>query len=160
MEWTEAGAIGERRTRGQFHLRHRVQVRFRDCDPMGHANNAAYFTYIEQARFAYWREVINVPHDATRSFIIAHAECDYRSPALPGEWLDVWIRTASIGRSSFALEYEILSADDGRAIAVARTVQVMFDYANTRSIAVPDDLVAKLEAFEGARLRGARHAPA
>ncbi len=152
MAWTEAAAVGERETRGEFRLRHRVQVRFRDCDPMGHANNAVYFTYVEQARFAYWREVINVPHDATRSFIIARAECDYKSPALPGEWLEVWIRTSSIGRSSFALEYEIL-AGDGRKVAAARTVQVMFDYAAGRSIPVPDDLVTKLEAFEGRTLR-------
>ena len=36
---------------------HRLEVRFRDCDPMGHANNAVYLTYLEQARFAHWREV-------------------------------------------------------------------------------------------------------
>ncbi len=152
-EWTEAAAVGERKTRGEFRLCHRVQVRFRDCDPMGHANNAVYFTYVEQARFAYWREVIHVPHDATRSFIIARAECDYKSPARPGEWLDVWIRTVSIGRSSFVLQYEILSADNGRMVAVARTVQVMFDYEAGRSIPVPDDVVRKLEAFEGKKLR-------
>jgi acyl-CoA thioester hydrolase len=34
---------------------HRVEVRFRDCDPMGHVNNAVYLTYLEQARFAHWR---------------------------------------------------------------------------------------------------------
>ena len=139
--------------RAGFRFSHRLQVRFRDCDPMRHANNAVYFTYVEQARFAYWREVIHVPHDATRSFIIARSECDYKSPALPGEWLDVWIRTSSIGRSSFVLDYEILSADDGRMVAAARTVQVMFDYAAGRSIPVPDDLAAKLEAFEGRSLR-------
>ena len=32
-------------------------VRFRDCDPMGHANNAVYLTYLEQARFAHWRDI-------------------------------------------------------------------------------------------------------
>ena len=34
---------------------HRLEVRFRDCDPMGHVNNAVYLTYLEQARFAHWR---------------------------------------------------------------------------------------------------------
>jgi outer membrane lipoprotein-sorting protein/thioesterase superfamily protein len=29
---------------------HRIEVRFRDCDPMGHVNNAVYLTYLEQAR--------------------------------------------------------------------------------------------------------------
>ena len=44
-------AEGERQARGDFRLRHTLQVRFRDCDPMRHANNAVYFTYLEQARF-------------------------------------------------------------------------------------------------------------
>ena len=28
---------------------HQLEVRFRDCDPMGHTNNAVYLTYLEQA---------------------------------------------------------------------------------------------------------------
>jgi acyl-CoA thioester hydrolase len=36
---------------------HRLEVRFRDCDPLGHVNNAVYLTYLEQARFAHWRAV-------------------------------------------------------------------------------------------------------
>ena len=34
---------------------HRLEVRFRDCDAMGHVNNAVYLTYLEQSRFAHWR---------------------------------------------------------------------------------------------------------
>lgn len=36
---------------------HRLDVRFRDCDPMGHVNNAVYLTYLEQARLALWRSL-------------------------------------------------------------------------------------------------------
>ncbi|MEO6212595.1 MAG: thioesterase family protein, partial [Vicinamibacterales bacterium] len=36
---------------------HRLEVRFRDCDPMGHVNHAVYLTYLEQARFAHWRSL-------------------------------------------------------------------------------------------------------
>src|SRR5687768_6086707 len=31
--------------------KHRLEVRFRDCDAMGHVNHAVYFTYYEQCRF-------------------------------------------------------------------------------------------------------------
>ncbi len=144
---------GGRPPREGFRFGRRVQVRFRDCDPMRHVNNAVYFTYLEQARFGYWRQVIGVPHFDERSFILARAECDYRSPALPGEWLDVWIRTASIGRSSFVFEYDIVSAEAGRLVATARSVQVMFDYTGNRPVAVPDDVVDALERFEGKSLR-------
>ena len=36
---------------------HRLEVRFRDCDPLGHTNNAVYLTYLEQTRLQYWREL-------------------------------------------------------------------------------------------------------
>jgi len=34
---------------------HHLEVRFRDCDSMGHVNNAVYLTYLEQTRFHHWR---------------------------------------------------------------------------------------------------------
>ena len=36
---------------------HRLEVRFRDCDPMGHVNNAVYLTYLEQTRLMHWRSL-------------------------------------------------------------------------------------------------------
>ncbi len=150
----QAGSASETlKLRNGFVYCHPLQVRFRDCDPMGHVNNAVYFTYLEQARFAYWREVVRIPHDAKRSFIIARGECDYESAAVAGEWLDVWIRTASIGRSSFVLEYDIVTSRDHRLVARARTVQVMYDYTSARPLPVPDDLAVTLERYEGRGLR-------
>lgn len=149
----EAEETAARRPRPGFRFCHRLQVRFRDCDAMRHVNNAVYFTYCEQARFAYWRHVARVDEASARSFIIARCACDYDSPALPGEWLDIWVRVESIGRTSFPMGYEIASAADGRLIATAQTVQVMFDYGVGRPFAVPEELVALIEAFEGRSLR-------
>jgi acyl-CoA thioester hydrolase len=113
-------------------------VRFRDCDAMGHVNNAVYFTYPEQARFKHWRVV----HRRGGPFpdpgiILAHVECDYRSPAKLGEALEVRLAVSSIGRTSFQYEYEIVSAEDGRVIARAKSVQVAYDYAKGTPVEVP-----------------------
>ena len=35
--------------------RHRLSVRFRDSDAMGHVNHAVYFTYLEQCRLTFSR---------------------------------------------------------------------------------------------------------
>src|SRR3954470_17703950 len=87
--------------------RHRLCVRFRDCDAMGHVNHAVYFTYFEQGRLTFWREVTGAPSPHTR-VIIARAECDYRAPAHFGDALEVRIGIGEIGRSSFTLTYEIV----------------------------------------------------
>src|SRR5438132_14375735 len=81
-----------------FRFHHRLQVRFRDCDLFGHVNNAVYFTYMEEARWAYWRELSGDSHSRL-PLILARAECDFIRPVQPGERLDIWMGTTRIGRS-------------------------------------------------------------
>ena len=128
-----------------------IEVQFRDCDPLGHVNNAVYITYFEIARFAYCRDALGfTPADATgsSSFIIARVECNFRSQAHLGAHLDVRIRIGEIGRSSFTFEYEIVHQADGRVVADGKSVQVSFDYTQQRSIPVPDEFRTRVEAFE------------
>jgi acyl-CoA thioester hydrolase len=126
-----------------FH--HEIEVRFRDCDPMGHVNNAVYFTYLEAARFAWWRHLLGANALKDHGFIVARAACDYRAPALPGDRLLVELRVAKVGRSSFTIAYELLNARTRALVAEAETVQVVLDYASGRPMLIPDDLRAKLE---------------
>ncbi len=129
-----------------------LEVRFRDCDSMGHVNNAVYFTYFEQARFAYWRHVLQGRGGQTPRFILARAECDFKTPAAFGDLLDIRARVSSIGRTSFSAEYEILHARQRNLMASARSVQVMFDYAAGQPVPIPDDIRARIEDFEGRSL--------
>ena len=126
---------------------HRLDVRFRDCDPMGHANNAVYLTYLEQARFAHWREVWGVNFEqlppGTPGVILARAEIDYRIPARYGDLLEIRIGLERIGRTSFTYVYEIVD-QAGRRVADARSVQVMYDYASGVAVPISDALKAKL----------------
>jgi acyl-CoA thioester hydrolase len=120
-----------------FAFRHRLPVRFRDCDAMGHVNHAVYLTYFEQARLTFWRERTGTASPHTR-VIIARAECDYRAPAHFGDELEVRVAIGAIGRSSFTLIYEIAHAVSGQLIANGKTVMVSYDYDNRASIPLPD----------------------
>jgi acyl-CoA thioester hydrolase len=124
--------------------RHRLTVRFRDCDSMGHVNHAVYFTYLEQCRLTFWRELTGSPSPHSR-VIIARAECDYRSPAVFGDELEVALSVKAIGRSSFTLAYTIADAHAGRIVAEGRTVMVCYDYQASRPIPLPDATRALLE---------------
>ena len=88
---------------------HRDTVRFRDCDAMGHVNNAVYSTYLEEARIG----VLGGLND----FILARVEIDFRSE-LRGEDVEVRTRCSRVGTKSFDLEHEI--AADGRVVAEGR----------------------------------------
>ena len=92
--------------------------------------------------------------------ILARVEIDYRSPASFGETLDVGLRCASIGRSSFAVHAAIAERASGRLVAEARKVLVHYDYAAGRSTPLPEELRRRLlvqdpEASEGTPRAGA-----
>jgi acyl-CoA thioester hydrolase len=126
---------------------HRLDVRFRDCDAMGHVNNAVYLTYLEQARFAHWRALwgFDFEHlpDGTPGVILARAEIDYRLPAKYGDVLEVRIGLERIGRTSFTYSYEILD-QRGALVGTARTVQVMYDYSTSAPVPVSAEIRQKL----------------
>jgi acyl-CoA thioester hydrolase len=131
-----------------FRFTKRVEVRFRDCDPMGHVNNAVYLTYLEVARFAYWQHVFRGSGDAEAGFILARVECDFRAPAEAGDVLEVRLAVDRIGRSSFDFRGEIVRPGDGTLIHESRTVMVMYDYARSAAVPVPDEVRRRLEEFE------------
>ena len=113
---------------------------------MGHVNHAVYFTYFEQCRLTFWRELTGTPSPHTR-VIIARAECDYRAPAHFGDELEVRVDIGDIGRSSFTLVYEIVQAVSGQRVAAGKTVMVSYDYAAGASVPLPPATRQLLEGF-------------
>jgi len=143
---------------GDFAHRRDVEVRFADTDAMGHVNNAAYLTYCEIARAAYYEGVTGhlMPlgvHGVAEGMILAELRMTYRAPSYYGETLTVETRVVRVGRSSFSMEHRITAPDSrhGRArlVAVGDSVLVSYDYAAERPIPVPPELRAAIEACEG-----------
>ena len=125
-----------------------VEVRWRDLDAMNHVNNAVYFTYLEQARVHYLRELGLIPEMPSGvGFILAEARCQYTSPLTLGERVTVRIRVSDLGRSSFVFTYR-MEGQDGRLVAEARSTQVCYDYGNERSIPLSDAWRQAILAFE------------
>ena len=81
---------------------HRDRVRFRDCDAMGHVNNAVYSTYLEEARIGVLGDLFD--------FILARVEIDFRSELRMGEDVEVRTRCPRIGTKSFDLEHAVATS--------------------------------------------------
>jgi acyl-CoA thioester hydrolase len=112
----------------------RERVRFRDCDAMGHVNNAVYSTYLEEARIGVLGDLI--------SFILARVEIDFRAELRMGEEVEVRTRCSRIGTKSFDLEHVVAAGD--RVVAEAKSVLVSYDYERGESVPVPEELRAQL----------------
>jgi acyl-CoA thioester hydrolase len=116
------------------HVRHE-RVRFRDCDSMGHVNNAVYSTYLEEARI----DVVG----SLEAFILARVEIDFRAELHAGEEIETRTRVARIGTKSFDLEHEIRAGE--RLVAEARSVLVAYDYDVGASVPLSTELRERLE---------------
>jgi acyl-CoA thioester hydrolase len=114
----------------------RERVRFRDCDALGHVNNAVYSTFLEEARI----DVLGGLGDV----ILARVEIDFRSELRAGERIEVGTRCSRIGTKSLELEHEIRS--DGRIAAQAKSVLVGYDYERGESVPLPEELKRRLTA--------------
>ncbi len=141
---------------GTYRFRFPVEVRFRDLDALGHVNNAVFLTYLESARLAYWLEITGRSGLSALDMMLARAEVDFRSPVTLGERLTVRVRCASMRRSSFVLEFEIVESVSGRLVAEARKVLVYFDHEARESAPLPGWIRERLVAQDPeARQEGA-----
>ena len=112
---------------------HRERVRFRDCDSLGHVNNAVYLTYLEEARVDLRNEF---GFDWTQ-MILARCEIDFRDQVSVGEVVEVTVWPTRVGNKSFDLAYELKVGN--RLVAEAKTVLVAFDYERGESVPLRDD---------------------
>jgi len=123
---------------------HEERVRFRDLDPMGHVNNAVFLTYLEQARVAFFSEMGAATGLEDMNMIVARVEIDFKAPVRLGQEVEVSVRASRFGTKSFDLDYELRV--EGELVAVAKSIQVAYDYKRREPVPVPAEWREKLSA--------------
>jgi acyl-CoA thioester hydrolase len=132
-----------------------VPVRFSDMDSLGHANNAVYLSYFEEARVHYFRELFDLrTNDSTKlGFIVLEIRCTYKTPAYHGETLKVFSKISWMKNKSMEMQYLAVGANDGRLVAEGSSILVGYDYSKRESIEIPESVRAKISHFENIPLR-------
>jgi len=123
----------------------RVQVRWADLDVNRHVNNAAYFTFMEQARIDWLKRADLQMTAQGEGPVVVQTSCNYRKPIPWVDALDVRVYAGPAGRTSFPTFYDIVSAEDaGLKYADGQAVMVWTDRISGQSRPVPDVLRALL----------------
>ncbi len=113
-----------------------IEVRFSDLDAYGHVNNAVFFTYLETARIKLFQERFGDFLDGQLTFLVTHAECDYRLPIVLNDSLQVTVSVDQVKRSSFGFSY-LIHDGNKKTFAEAKTVMVCFDPKKGKPVAIP-----------------------
>lgn len=124
------------------------KVRYSDTDAQGIVFNGNYATYFDDTltdlfdEIGYqWGEV---------EVVLGRMEIDYRSPARLGDTLVTGARVERIGNTSMTIRLLTWEEVSGRPVAEAKQIQVVVSGEDFRPVPVPADLVAAIEAVQGA----------
>lgn len=115
-----------------------IPLQWGEMDAFGHANNVAYFRWLESARMHYLRR-IGVTHPDEQEgigLLLAETRCRFLKPLTFPDDLVVRCGVGRVGNTSFVMHYRIESGRDGIA-AEADSVQVMFDYRSHTKTPIP-----------------------
>src|SRR5690554_7673512 len=83
----------------------KIQVRFADCDMMGHVNNAVYLSYFEQARLFYFEQLVGKEWDYQKQgTLLVKNEVVYLKPVFLHDSPEISIHLIEIGEKSFRSE--------------------------------------------------------
>ncbi|NDJ35891.1 MAG: acyl-CoA thioesterase [Chloroflexi bacterium] len=128
-----------------------IAVRFADMDPLNHVNNAKYFTYMETARIAYMRDVVELADEMKDlPLLLARATCDFKLPLTLEDTALVHVRVSRLGNTSIDMDYAITRQADGAVSALVQSVMVVFDHNAGAPAPIPQHWRDALLAYEPA----------
>ncbi len=128
--------------------KHKIKVRFRDLDAMGHVSNNVFLVYLEEARVGF-REFITKEKGKGLDFcsVVASHHIEYLSPIFLGEELIVEVFVSHLTKKSYRFNYKILNPDTGQLKAIAYTLMVGYDYKNKKVNPLSESFVDRVEQY-------------
>ena len=130
-------------------FRHRLRVRYGECDPQGVVFNANYLAYFDHVLTEFWREAIGdymaMIDEEGADMVVAESRIRFRSPAAFDDELDFELRVARLGTT--ALNTHIDARVDDRLVVEGEMRHVFIEPATKQKRAMPDSIRAGLEPY-------------
>ena len=136
----------------QFKHKIKIKVRFADLDAMRQVNNAAYLTYLEEARIDYFNTLFNRNKERLDfEAVVARIEIDYVHPIVLGDEIEVYTRISQLGHKSVNVEHIIAIKKDSGLIKAATSITklVYYDYKYRTTKQIPEEAKKIISEFEG-----------
>lgn len=122
----------------------KIQVRFSDCDMMGHVNNAIYLSYFEMTRIHYFHHLLGKTWDWNKHGVLLRKnEVEYLKPVFLHENVEITLFTEHIGTKSFTMAYELHV--NGELRTTGKSVLVCYDSTIHQAIEIPAQQKTALE---------------
>jgi acyl-CoA thioester hydrolase len=142
----ELGGVSDRKP--PFKYSAVARVWFSDTDAQGIVYYGRYLPYFDHARTEYHRHLGRVGVEG-RDFVMRASEVEYHAPARFDDLLEIFVRTARIGRTSTTYECAAYRVDDDELMVTARQTLVLVDVEERRAREIPHEYRELIRSFEG-----------
>ena len=114
-----------------------------DIDEQNHVNNTVYLRWVQEIAVAHWRSLASAEEQDRVSWVVLRHEIDYKTPAGPGDKVELttWVGKAS--RLTFERFTEIRRQSDGQLLSKARTLWCPVDPKSGRPVRVSPEVRAQ-----------------
>ncbi|WP_107038239.1 acyl-CoA thioesterase [Brumimicrobium mesophilum] len=125
----------------------KIQVRFADCDMMGHVNNAVYLSYFEQARMNSFNQLVGEEWNYQKQgTLLVKNEVVYLKPIFLHDSPEISIHLVEIGAKSFTFGYEVKVNGELRTTGSSKLV--CFDFKSQSSVKVFPEFIEAFKKFD------------
>jgi acyl-CoA thioester hydrolase len=134
-------------------FRHRLRVRWSECDLQGVVFYPNYLAYFDHAMTELWREAVGPYSQITDlgiDLLVAEAQIRYRASARFDEEVEIVASITRLGTSSMTMELTVERASDGTLLAEGQLRHVFVDPGNFEKREMPPDVRAGLARFAAA----------
>ncbi len=128
-------------------FRHRLRVRYNECDPQGVVFNANYLLYFDITMGELWRELGGYQEmvEAGVDMVVAEARVRYLSGLRFDEEFEIEATIARLGDTS--MQTEIVLTRDGEHVAEGELRHVFVESGGGAKAAIPESIRSGLERY-------------
>src|SRR3954462_749520 len=129
-------------------FRHRLRIRYGECDPQGVVFNANYLAYFDVILTEFWREAIgdyNAMIEAGADMVVAESRIRFVGSAAFDEELDFELRVARLGNTALGTLIDASVGD--RPVVAGEMRHVFIDPATKLKRGMPEEIRAGLEPY-------------
>lgn len=132
-----------------------IKVRGYHCDFYGHVNNARFLEFLEEARWAYLEDGLDLAYwrDRGLGFVVAAVTINYRRPADLSQVLEVRSLLTRLGGKSGVIHQDVVDKASGQVVADADVTFVVIDLKSGKAVAIAgeirDQFTVRMDEDEG-----------
>jgi len=124
-----------------------ITTRWMDNDIYGHVNNVVYYSYFDSVANQYLIEQGGLDiHSAEIIGFVVASRCEYKSPVAYPQKLEAGFRVNRLGNSSVEYGIGIFVQGQAEASAQGTFTHVFVDRNSDKSVPIPEQIRAALEA--------------